>query len=49
MTRAEHLTGCRKRALELLDAGETQQAIASMVSDLGKHPRQQFVLILNNV
>lgn len=37
-TRAEHLQWCKDRALEYADAGDGQNAIASMVSDLGKHP-----------
>ena len=36
-SRAEHLEFCKKRALEYVDAGDTQQALASMTSDLGKH------------
>ncbi len=38
MTRAEHLAWCKQRALEYVDAGDVNQAFASMVSDLGKHP-----------
>jgi hypothetical protein len=38
MDRAQHLAWCKQRALELADAGECDQAFASMVSDLGKHP-----------
>lgn len=38
MDRAEHLQWCKDRALEYVDRGETQNAIASMSSDLGKHP-----------
>lgn len=37
-TREEHMEFCKKRALDLCKAGETQSAFASMVSDLGKHP-----------
>jgi hypothetical protein len=36
-TREEHLQGCKRRALEYLDAGDVQNAIASMMSDLSKH------------
>lgn len=36
-TRAEHLAWCKKRALEYCDIGDTNQAFASMGSDLGKH------------
>src|SRR5688500_7429244 len=38
MTRQEHLERCKQRALEYADAGDTQNAWASMASDLGKHP-----------
>lgn len=37
MTRQEHMEWCKKRALEYVDAGDCQQAFASMASDLGKH------------
>lgn len=37
-TRAEHLAWCKQRALEYVDAGDLQNAYASMASDLGKHP-----------
>lgn len=40
-TRAEHLAWCKKRALEYVDAGDMNQAFASMASDLGKHPETQ--------
>jgi hypothetical protein len=36
-TRDEHLQWCKDRALEYLDAGDVQNAIASMMSDLRKH------------
>jgi hypothetical protein len=38
MSREEHLTWCKARALEYLDAGDLTNAVASMGSDLGKHP-----------
>jgi len=38
MIREEHLQWCKKRALEYVDNGDLQQAFASMVSDLQKHP-----------
>lgn len=38
MNRAEHLAWCKTRALEYVDAGNLQEAFASMGSDLGKHP-----------
>lgn len=37
-TREEHLMWCKTRALEYVDRGETQDAYASMASDLEKHP-----------
>ena len=37
-TRAEHLAWCKKAALEYLDAGDVTNAVASMCSDLSKHP-----------
>jgi hypothetical protein len=36
-TREEHLRECKRCALEYLDVGDVQNAIASMMSDLGKH------------
>jgi hypothetical protein len=41
MTRQEHLQWCKNRALEYLNAGDNNQALASMLSDLGKHPETQ--------
>ena len=41
MTRDEHLAWCKQRALEYLDRGELENAVASMASDLGKHPELQ--------
>lgn len=38
MTRAEHLAWCKQRALEYADQGDVGGAVASMTSDLGKHP-----------
>lgn len=37
-TRADHLAWCKKRALKYVDAGDMNQAFASMASDLNKHP-----------
>jgi hypothetical protein len=37
-TRAEHLAWCKKRALVYVDAGDCNQAFASMASDMRKHP-----------
>lgn len=38
MNREEHLKWCKERALRYVDAGDIPQAVASMTSDLGKHP-----------
>lgn len=38
MTRAEHLAWAKQRALEYVDMGDISGALASMMSDLGKHP-----------
>ena len=38
MTREEHLQWARDRALEYADQGDVANAIASLQSDLGKHP-----------
>lgn len=37
MTRAEHLEWSKKRAMKYVDCGDSQQAMASMMSDLMKH------------
>ena len=41
MNRQEHLQWCKDRALEYVDAGDLEQALASLTSDLGKHPETQ--------
>lgn len=38
MTRAEHLEWAKNRALEYADRGKYAEAVASMASDLDKHP-----------
>ena len=38
MNRAEHLAWAKRRALELVDAGDVKQAAASMIVDLKDHP-----------
>lgn len=35
-TRAEHLAWCKQRALDILDSGDADAAVASMLSDLNK-------------
>ena len=37
-TRTEHIKWCKDRALTYCNAGDINQAFASMASDLGKHP-----------
>jgi hypothetical protein len=37
-TRAEHLAWCKERALEYADQGDLANAMASLGSDLNKHP-----------
>lgn len=44
MTREQHLAWCKQRALEYVDAGDLAQAVASMDSDLRKHPETDFML-----
>ena len=37
-TRAEHVAWSKERALELLESGDVDGALTSMMSDLGNHP-----------
>lgn len=37
-TRAEHLARAKTRAIEYVDAGDLNNAYASLISDLNKHP-----------
>jgi hypothetical protein len=37
-TREEHLAWCKERALAYVDSGDLNNAFASLVSDLNKHP-----------
>jgi len=37
-TRDEHLKWCKQRAREYLNAGDLANAVASMASDMRKHP-----------
>ena len=41
MTRAKHLAWCKQRAMEYVNAGDFNQAVASMLSDLSKHPETE--------
>lgn len=38
MTREEHLAWAKQRALEFVDLNQIPKAIASITSDLSKHP-----------
>ena len=40
-TRADHLAWCKERALAYVDHGDVQNAFASLVSDLRKHPETE--------
>lgn len=37
-TREEHLAQCKQRALKILDRGQVNEALTSMMSDLEAHP-----------
>jgi hypothetical protein len=37
--RADHLAWCKGRALEYVDDGDLEGALASLASDLRKHPQ----------
>jgi hypothetical protein len=39
--RAEHMAWCKQRALDELERGSKAGALASMISDLGKHPETE--------
>lgn len=41
MTREEHLNWSKQRAFEYVDAGDLPNALASMTSDLNKHPETE--------
>lgn len=41
MTREEHLQWCKDRALKYVEKGELSEAVASMVSDMQKHPETE--------
>ena len=40
-TRADHLAWCKERALAYVDQGDLNNAFASLVSDLRKHPETE--------
>ncbi len=41
MTRNEHLQWCKDRAVEYVNMGDCDQAKASFMSDMRKHPETQ--------
>lgn len=41
-TRAVYLAWCKQRAIEYVDAGDLNNAVASMASDLRKHPATEI-------
>ena len=41
MTRKEHLAWCKQRALAYLDRGDLENALASLMSDMQKHPENR--------
>jgi hypothetical protein len=41
-TREEHLEWCKQRAREYVDRGELADAVASMGSDMDKHPETRM-------
>jgi hypothetical protein len=43
MTRAEHLSWAKERALEFADRGDKGQTLASFVSDIGKFEGEPIV------
>lgn len=42
MDRAAHLQWCKDRALEYADCGDMVNAVASMASDMRKHPETKI-------
>jgi hypothetical protein len=40
-TREEHLAWCKQRALEYIDRGQVNEGLASMMSDMRKHPETE--------
>ncbi len=44
MNREEHLAWCKKRAMEYVVSGNLQDAVTSMLSDLGKHQETKSCL-----
>ncbi len=46
MNRVSHLQWAKDRALALVKQGDLNQAIASIQSDLGKHPELRDLIIM---
>lgn len=44
MTAAEHFAWARERALEYVHMGDGGAALASLISDLGKHPGTAHIM-----
>jgi len=44
VSRSEHIKWCKERAREYLNAGDSENAIGSMLSDLTKHPETKGLL-----
>jgi hypothetical protein len=42
MDRAEHLQWCKDRAMEYANSGDLVNAVASMLSDMNKHPETKL-------
>lgn len=42
-TRQKHLEWCKARALQYVDAGDTNQAFASFASDVRKNPETEDI------
>lgn len=50
VTRADHLAWCKVRAFEYLDAGNMRDAVASMMSDMAKHPEtREYPVVLDGL
>jgi hypothetical protein len=45
MTGVEHLAGAKERALEYVAGGDPVQAVASLVSELGKHTETRKLVV----
>jgi hypothetical protein len=47
--RKEHLAWCKERALAYLDRGELEDAVASFMSDMNKHPDTKIPSMLGQL